>query len=91
MRAYGESAVLAIATAGVRQIQIRKTLRIECEYSLVGMVEQAVAKSGGSIIEADYGVSAIIKVSLPPNGVDRFSQGLSEGSGGRIVIQSVGR
>lgn len=80
IRAYGDTARLAIEASGVETLKTKITLHIELPYGEMGLFEYAVRKVNGEIIEKDFGVSPVLKVVIFEESLEEFRSILQSGA-----------
>lgn len=90
VRAYSNTASLALEKAGVSIMKRWLKARIECPYNLYESILKEISNAGGSIIDTDFGENIIMQTLLPENGLDSFDIRLKNLSSGKITAEILG-
>jgi putative IMPACT (imprinted ancient) family translation regulator len=65
VKAYGESAAMALADAPVEQVMVRDMVRVRCGYDRLETVRNTVVRLDGEVIDAHYDAACYLLVALP--------------------------
>ena len=88
-RAYGRTAALALAGAGVALLPLGRTFAVRFPYHLRQAVERLVAGRGGHPVAEDYGVDVSWHVWLPHSACPGFAEALVEATAGLVSAREV--
>ena len=89
IRAYGKSAKLAIEQAKVVKMVYRTRLRIICEYTLLGMLQNFINKQGYRIENINYNEDVEIIVLVPKERLDYFIKKVIDETNDRILWEKL--
>lgn len=92
VRAYGHTASLALAAAGITEMHEGVFAAIECSYAQYGWLQPSIAAAGGQITATDFTDSVTIRFSLPRAAWGALTADITERSAGSLapVIESEG-
>lgn len=90
IRAYGESAQLAIEESGVQSYPIEKFFRIRFEYDDTSVAMHLVSKFEGRITSTEYGQDTMLVVAFRNSFVPQLAEAFRDGSAGRVVATRLG-
>ncbi len=90
IRAYGETARLAINKAGLKKLSLIYKLKVKGKYSLTGDIMGQIEAFSGKILSSEYGNDSVeIKFLLNPEKYHQFKDKLISLSGNKIKINKV--
>lgn len=89
IRAYGGCAAETLKLLKTRIRKPSVTVKVECGYDLVGLVERTAAVCSGRVLSGDYLEKVCLLVELPLNSEEKFRKAVSEASGGNARIMDV--
>lgn len=72
VKAYGESAAMALAEAPVKECFVREEVRVEVGYAELEAVRNAVIAANGMVLSTAYGEGCILDVALPASIVEQM-------------------
>ena len=90
VRAYTQTARLALQDAGAAAVGEWTQVCIPCSYALFERVKLEVSGVDGAVEEIGYGADISLFASVPANAVERLQQRLTELSAGAIQMQIIG-
>ena len=89
MRAYGDTASLALEQMVSARLRLEEVAELRLSYDLIGIVEHTLTRFDGSLLSAEYGVDVGMSISLPKGALEPFRSLLGEATGGKITILPV--
>lgn len=90
IRAYGRSAQMAIEEAGIVRMVYRENIRIICEYSYIGKIQNLVEKLGYKIARLSYGIDVEMEVLVPEYKVEEFVTKVIDETKDRVLWDKLG-
>jgi len=91
IRAYGDTARLAINEAGKRKLQLYKKLKISGSYQQFGTILGQVEAFNGEIIKTEYGnEGGQVYCYLKPSKMEELLENLIERTGNKVEFKEVG-
>ncbi len=91
IRAYGDTARLAIVEAGKRKLQLFKKFKITGNYPQVGTILGQIEAFDGEILKTEYGnEGGHIFCYIKPVIIEQLSKNLIERTGNKVEIKEVG-
>jgi uncharacterized YigZ family protein len=87
VHAYSKSAKMGIEAAEPVSMVLCREVKISCDYSLLGKVQNEVLNQGFKIIETDYQTSVCVTALVPVSAVENFSAGMIDKTNGKINIE----
>ena len=89
VRAYTEAAKLALADAGIHQMQRMKLMDITCSYNDSGKVQYLLTNEI-SIENTEYGADVTFHTAVPVSDVSMIEKKITEATAARAVIDENG-
>jgi uncharacterized YigZ family protein len=89
-RAYSRSAKDTLVLSGVCRMSLWSCWKIPCTYSLLERVKQEIIACGGTIRDAEYGESILLRAAFPAGEAERFLPRLTELSSGVLSMHPDG-
>ncbi len=89
-RAYARGAKDALDAAGVSAMRLWSRVESPCPYPLLERVKLLVGKQGGVLCDCEYGADVLVSAMFPADGVEAFSEALTELSGGKVAANPAG-
>ena len=90
VRAYTEAAKLALADAGIHQMQRMKLMDITCSYNDSGKVQYLLSTNEISIENTEYGADVTFHTAVPVSDVSMIEKKITEATAARAVIDEKG-
>lgn len=90
IRAYGRSAQMAIEEAKVVCMVYRENIRIICEYTYMGRIQNLVEKLGYSVARLDYAIDVEMVVRVPRDNVEGFVAKVVDETNDRVLWDKIG-
>ena len=90
VRAYTEAAKLALADAGIHQMQRMKLMDIICSYNDSGKVQYLLSTNEISIENTEYGADVTFHTAVPVSDVSMIEKKITEATAARAVIDEKG-
>lgn len=90
VRAYTEAAKLALADAGIHQMQRMKLMDIICSYNDSGKVQYLLSTNEISIENTEYGADVTFHTAVPVSDVSMIEKKITEATAARAVIDEEG-
>ncbi len=87
VHAYSKSAKLGIEAAEPLKMVLCRDVKISCDYSLLGKVQNEVLGQGFRISDTEYGENVMVSVLVPVGDVDRFESSMIDSTNGRVTIR----
>lgn len=84
VRAYTQGAQIAIAAAGIQQMDLYDVMLIACPYNLLDSILKILPEHDGTVEQTEYGADVTLTVSLPAGGEERLATALAEASAGQV-------
>lgn len=89
IRAYGKSAKLAIEEAKIVKMVYRTRLKIICEYTMLGMLQNLVIRQGYMIETIDYNENVDIFVLVPKEKLESFMKKVINETNDRVLLEKL--
>lgn len=89
VRAYTKGAQLAVAAAGVQQMQRYTVLLIACPYKLYDIVTHILPDCDCAVEETDYGADVILTCTVPTGGEAAVHTALAEATAGTVYAEVI--
>ncbi len=86
VRAYSQSAALAVAEAGVIERRLCAYGEITCDYAQYGFLQSLIPECGGKVDNATFESTVTVSLHLPIEAVDAFQKQLTDRSCGSLVF-----
>lgn len=86
VRAYTQTAALALEGSGISIVRMWKQFEIEIGYSFYERLKIMVSDVGGTIIDTDYSHSVCLSVLIPPDTAAELISNLNNLTSGKAVI-----
>ena len=90
VRAYTEAAKLALADAGIHQMQRMKLMDITCSYNDSGKVQYLLSTNEISIENTEYGADVTFHTAVPVSDVSMIEKKITEATAARAVMEEKG-
>ena len=90
VRAYTEAAKLALADAGIHQMQRMKLMDITCSYNDSGKVQYLLSTNEISIENTEYGADVTFHTAVPVSDVSMIEKKITEATAARAIIDEKG-
>ena len=90
VRAYTEAAKLALADAGIHQMQRMKLMDITCSYNDSGKVQYLLSTNEISIENTEYAADVTFHTAVPVSDVSMIEKKITEATAARAVIDEKG-
>lgn len=87
VHAYSKSAKMGIEAAGPVTMVLCREVKISCDYSLLGKVQNEILNQGLKISETDYQTAVCVNVLVPVSVVESFSATMIDKTNGKISIE----
>ena len=87
VHAYSKSAKIGVEAAEPIQMVLCRDIKISCDYSLLGKVQNEVLGQGFKISDTEYGENVSVSVLVPFEEADRFESALIDATNGRATIE----
>ncbi|GAA5193916.1 YigZ family protein [Ferrimonas gelatinilytica] len=88
VRAYGGGVKLALAQLVTEPFVPMVSLSLSCDYSDLALITHQLERAGGAVLAKDYRDRIHLTLNLPQRTLAAFSQALSDGSRGRLMLMS---
>lgn len=86
VRAYSQSAALAVGEAGVIERRLCAYGEIVCDYAQYGWLQSMIPECGGKVDNADFASVVTVSLHLPVEWVETFQKQLTDRSCGALVF-----
>lgn len=90
LRAYTKSAKDALDTAGICVVRRWVKAEIMCSYSLLERLKTECAAAGGIVADIEYSADVCLKLLLPEDKVEAFSQRTADVTAGSSELKIAG-
>lgn len=90
VRAYSHSVTIAIEAAEILNIQLCKTLKIQCEYGFYGKLSYILPNYNIKVLSSDFSADVTLELLINNERCEAFSKELTELSNGQVVMQITG-
>ena len=85
IRAYGKSAKLSLEQAKIVKMVYRTKIKVICEYTLLGVLQNLIEKLGYTIESINYNTDVDMFVLVPQNEVDPFIKKVINETNDRVL------
>ena len=87
-RAYGEAAADALDAAPAREIVLRGTIVVSCDFGQLGAVEALLAREGGSVLDVErrFEPDPVLRLEVRRSRGERLARDLVEATAGRARV-----
>ena len=89
VRAYGKSAKLSLEKAKIVKMVYRTRIKLVCEYTLLGAVQNLVSRLGYKIESINYDTDVDIFVLVPKDNIEYFIQKAINETSDRILWEKL--
>ncbi len=86
VRAYSQSAALAVSKAGVIERRLCAYGEIVCDYAQYGFLQSLIPECGGKVDNVDFANSVTVSLHLPVESVEMFQKQLTDRSCGSLFF-----
>lgn len=86
VRAYSQSAALAVGEAGIIERRLCAYGEIVCDYAQYGWLQSLIPECGGRVDNADFANTVTVSLHLPVESVDAFQKQLTDRSCGTLTF-----
>lgn len=86
IRSYSECAELTLSNLKIQEIVIMSTIKLNCAYNMVGLIEKLVAQFEGKIIGSQFQDKVEFQIKVPQGKQQVFADSLIDSSAGQIEI-----
>jgi uncharacterized YigZ family protein len=88
-RAYGQAGADALDAAVVREIVLRREIRVECDFERLGPVEALLAREAAAVlgVERRFEPDPVLRVAVRRSRGERLARGLVEATAGRARVE----
>lgn len=90
VRAYSQTAKLALENAGTSVVRLWKSFDIDCAYSQFERIKNEMEGFGAVTQDTVYGASVLIKTLVPEKNADSFVLRLKDVSAGSVIPSMTG-
>ena len=87
VRAYSESARLALEEAEIVTMRLMARCSLHLDYGLYGRLPAMIAEQGGVLEDTEFGEDVAARLLLPTDNVDQFNRQLQEYSSGKYAAE----
>ena len=87
VRAYSESARLALEEAEIVTMRLMARCSLHLDYGLYGRLPAMIAEQGGVLEVTEFGEDVAARLLLPTDNVDQFNRQLQEYSSGKYAAE----
>lgn len=91
VRAYSAAVKEGLLKTEVIERLSGKKVKIQTDYNGIGKLQYIMGQLGVTELQADYGENVEITVAVPEEAVSKFQKEVIEASGGRAVMEELGR
>lgn len=91
VRAYSAAVKEGLLKTEVIERLSGKKVKIQTDYNGIGKLQYIMGQLGVTELQADYGENVEITVAVPEEAVRKFQKEVIEASGGRAVMEELGR
>lgn len=91
VRAYSTSASMALEAGGVAVYEEFSELEISCSYSEYQKINPILASFDTKIDNTEFGSEVLLKLAIPSNELEIFTNKITEAFAGRMLIKLVGK
>lgn len=89
VRAYSQSAALAVGEAGVIERRLCAYGEIVCDYAQYGWLQSLIPECGGKVDNADFANAVTVSLHLPIESVEVFQKQLTDRSCGALIFRQL--
>ncbi len=89
VRAYSQSAALAVAEAGIIERRLCTYGEIVCDYAQYGWLQSLIPECGGRLDDAAFADAVTLSLHLPIEEVESFEARLTDRSCGDLVFHKI--
>lgn len=89
VRAYSQSAALAVSEAGIIERRLCAYGEIVCDYAQYGWLQSLIPECGGRVDNADFANTVTVSLHLPVESVDAFQKQLTDRSCGALTFHKL--
>lgn len=89
VRAYGESAALALSDAGLAQTVPLGVYKVECAYDQYQQLSRLIENSGGFDTESEFLAGVTVTFSMPLENEEKFQKELTALFAARLSLQKI--
>lgn len=89
VRAYSQSAALAVSEAGIIERRLCAYGDIVCDYAQYGWLQSLIPECGGRVDNADFANTVAVSLHLPIESVDAFQKQLTDRSCGALTFHKL--
>lgn len=91
VRAYSAAVKEGLSKTEVIERLSGKKVKIQTDYNGIGKLQYIMGQLGVTELQADYGENVELIVAVPEETVSKFQKEVIEASGGRTVMEELGR
>lgn len=91
VRAYSAAVKEGLSKTEVIERLSGKKVKIQTDYNGIGKLQYIMGQLGVTELQADYGENVELIVAVPEETVSKFQKEVIEASGGRAVMEELGR
>ncbi|MGM9661566.1 MAG: YigZ family protein [Oscillospiraceae bacterium] len=89
-RAYTRGAADALAASGVSRMRLFTEAEVPAPYAMFERVKQELLTCGAVVTDAAFGAEVTVRALLPAEAVEPFQARLTELSGGKLALRTLG-
>ena len=89
VRAYSQSAKLALDAAGVSVVRLWQRILMECSYGQYERLSKMANENGATIENTDFAAQVTLRLLVPHDNVDQFLAHMTEASAGTAQLSCV--
>lgn len=90
VRAYSKTAAMALENAGIAEMKVLSRLKVICSYPQFERIKAEMGSFDGIISDTEYGAEVTLKLTVPAEKMQMFSERVTELSAGTAVITDEG-
>lgn len=87
VHAYSKSAKMGIEAADPVTMVLCREVKISCDYSLLGKIQNEILNQGLKISETEYQTSVTVSLLVPVSRMESFSKNMIDKTNGKIGIE----
>jgi len=86
-RAYTQAAAAALDAAGIARMALCRVLRMHCDYSFYGRLQNLIPACGGTVLDTEFGAQVRLTLRFTAEDAALFIAKLTEASGGKVPYE----
>ena len=88
-RAYTKGAQIALAAAGIAQMDRYSLMLLSCPYNMHDAIQKLLPEHDATVDDIEYGADVTLTVALPEGREDELNQALMDATAGTVTAEYV--